>query len=167
MLFNIDPQKLRSLLDEAKTYLGSYALGFKVEPIDLQGPELIGTNPQNGERRKGIDCSGFTRWAIYHATGGKLLIPDGSVMQHEWADRIGLTKLTPKDGHASDGSVMIAFLAPEATHEGIGHVLLTSGGETFESHGGKGPDSRDWGALPWMSQMAVYLLSGPKAAVSE
>jgi len=131
----------------------SYGLGFKIVPLSQQAPDVIGRNAA-GIPDKKVDCSGFVRWCLFHAAGVE--IPDGSVTQHEWCQSQGYAQGTVADGHKTDGIVRLAFLTPDASGEGIGHVMIVLNGQTFESHGGKGPDSRAWGSQAFMSKCVLY-----------
>ena len=102
-----------------------------------------------------VDCSGFVREAVWLSTTPHLNFPDGSVVQHEWV-RARLPKSTIAAAQAADGVVRIAFLRPEDSPKGIGHVVLVLNGRTLESHGGVGPDSRDWTGEGWQAKAFVY-----------
>ncbi len=94
-----------------------------------------------------IDCSGFARWAMYHATAGQALMPDGSMCQDDWAQAQGF-----KHHPIAQGQDYTAGLEPDVLYlcfcrtgsrgEGIGHIWAVYGGFTFESHGGVGPSAR-------------------------
>ena len=146
---DMQPEKVvaltRSLMDAGVTY----ELGAKASPLSLQAGEF-----------DSIDCSGFVRWAIYHATGQGLEIPDGSANQHEWANREGFKVSNFEAGLAKDGAIRIAFLTPE-DGGGIGHVMLIIDGLTCESHGHHGPDRRQWGSYDFMRLCSVYVLTPP------
>lgn len=98
-----------------------------------------------------IDCSGFVRFALYRASLGAIMLPDGSVNQHDWV----VSQKWHKLGRYSDvgradvkddfARLFIAFASPTEVHP-VGHVWLVWAGETYESHGGVGVDSRDWNA---------------------
>ena len=161
------PEKLVALLggfDDG----WSYGLGWKIQPLSLQAPDLIGIYPLSGAQGKQVDCSGMSRWLIYHLTGGVTVIPDGSTNQRGWVEGLGRPNLEGfqevpvADGHQINGVLYIAFLSPTQTNEHIGHVLLLCNGVTYESHGGpgeKGPDSREWGSEPFMAEMSVYQMT--------
>ncbi len=113
-----------------------------------------------------IDCSGFARWASFKASNGLFRMPDGSADQHEWCERQGFEKARYRDageeGHPN--KLFIAFITPQSSPEGVGHVwFLTGDGAghsvTLESHGGCGPDSRPWNYHTLIDQVgACYLL---------
>jgi hypothetical protein len=135
----------------------SYGLGAKIEPLSLQASELVA----NGIGA--VDCSGFTRWALFHALGqpADFGYPDGSVQQHEWIAAQGFKVSSVADGGDNDGVVRVFFLTPEASGEGVGHTGLIVDGSTCESHGHHGPDRRDWGSEGWMAKCEVYVLALP------
>lgn len=132
----------KSLMDAGVTY----ELGAKVSPLSLQAGEF-----------KSVDCSGFVRWAIYHASG--VLLPDGSANQHDWFASQGFKQSTLDAGTLNDNAVRIAFLTA-ADGGGTGHVVLITGGKTLESHGGHGPDMRVWDpSHGWMSKCTVWVVN--------
>ena len=51
----------------------SYKWGAKAPSLDCDTSAI-----------KRIDCSGFVRYAIARATHQQLVVPDGSVNQHDW-----------------------------------------------------------------------------------
>lgn len=98
-----------------------------------------------------IDCSGFSRWALYRATSGKLLIPDGSQMQLAWAEWAGLHRLSSYSdiGNYTLGDpsrLFIGFLRVEAGVRSVGHVWLVRQGRTMEAHG---PEGAPLTGRPW------------------
>ena len=105
-----------------------------------------------------IDCSGFVREAIRLATDPMVKFPDGSVVQREWVQRWNYAAGSVDDGNKTDGRVRIAFLRPQDSEKGVGHVVLLLNGRTLESHGGVGPDSQAWNKLSWRRHALVYLL---------
>ena len=127
----------------------SYGLGAKVSPP--------GAEPGSGFAK--VDCSGFVREALRRATtlGGRF--PDGSVVQHDWVRAHDFQKVGVADGAARDGAVRIAFLRPQDSPHGIGHVVLVNDGSTLESHGGVGPDARTWDQKGWQAKAFVYVLT--------
>lgn len=127
----------------------TYGLGKKVP--------FLGAVPGRDFTR--VDCSGFVREAIRLSTSPTLRFPDGSVVQHDWVRERGLERSAIADGMRSDGLVRIAFLRPQDTQSGIGHVVLISDGRTLESHGGVGPDSRAWRGDGWQAKAYVYVLA--------
>jgi len=144
-----DPNKPKAY-QEALTAQGvKYGLGAKVPHLGCDLSEI-----------HELDCSGFVRDALFRTLGRPedFSFPDGSVQQHEWVIEKGFKESTVEDAKNHDGHLRIAFLTPE---DGIsvGHVALLTGGHTYESHGGKGPDSRVWGSHGWMSKCSVYVLA--------
>jgi hypothetical protein len=111
-------------------------------------------------RIKAIDCSGYARLALYRASGGALVIPDGSQMQRaffEDAAREGLVRgvgYSDAARYMNDSRLFIAFIKPFTNGCGsVGHVWLLSkyddgnngtAAGTLESHGGGGINSRAW-----------------------
>lgn len=111
-----------------------------------------------------IDCSGWVRCAVAVATGGKTILPDGSVVQREWCERMGLKRSAIPALLLSDGYTRIAFIVPSRAHP-VGHVLLVRNRQTLESWGGNGPGSRSVLAhipLGVLQQVigAVFILGG-------
>lgn len=127
----------------------TYGLGAK--------PPFPGAIP--GVDFKKIDCSGFVREAIHRSETTQLGFPDGSVIQHEWVRGQGFASVPVSSGKALDGLVRIAFLRPQDTSSGIGHVVLIHNGKTLESHGGLGPDSLPWTGSGWQAKAHVYVLT--------
>ena len=158
MTLTLDAQKVVDLSDSMVAEHLPYKLGGKIDPLSLQAFEV------HEHGIAGVDCSGFVRWLLYHALGQPPVfgLPDGSVQQHEWVQAQGFTPCDAKDGHLLDDVTRIAFLPPEATTEGIGHVLITLNGVTHESYGHHGPGSREWGSEAFMGHMVLFVL-GRKA----
>lgn len=127
----------------------TYGLGAK--------PPFPGATPGVDFRK--IDCSGFVREAIRRSETAQLGFPDGSVIQHEWVRGQGFANAPVSSGRALDGLVRIAFLRPQDTSSGIGHVVLIHNGRTLESHGGVGPDSLPWTGAGWQAKAHVYVLT--------
>jgi GH24 family phage-related lysozyme (muramidase) len=109
-----------------------------------------------------IDCSGFVRECVRRATDLGNTFPDGSVVQHDWVRAHGFAPAAVADGKLADGGIRIAFL-PVTAQRKIGHVVLLYKGNTIESHGGVGPDSRPWTGTQWQAETDLYVLS-PQAA---
>lgn len=127
-----------------------YKLGGKVMPLgrdDLRSIQFL-------------DCSGFTRDALFRSTGKQegFPIPDGSVNQHEWCNAMKFKTSTVQDAMECDGRWRWAFLTPEQGG-GIGHTLLIYNGWTWESFGHHGPGSRKWPLAPFMRRMEIYVIS--------
>jgi len=160
MRLNFPKGKLQALTSSLIGLHFTYGWGFKIIPITLQAPEIEGTNPDTGATGREIDCSGFSRWTIWHAAG--MLLPDGSMEQHQWAEA-NLKLVSVSDGHKTDGVIRIAFLRPTIVN-GVqveaGHVMLIENNTVYESHGHHGVDnSRLWGSMPFMSACEVYELA--------
>lgn len=127
----------------------TYGLGAK--------PPFPGATPGVDFRK--IDCSGFVREAIRRSETTQLGFPDGSVIQHEWVRGQGFATVPISSGKALDGLVRIAFLRPQDTSSGIGHVVLIHNGKTLESHGGLGPDSLPWTGAGWQGKAQLHVLT--------
>jgi hypothetical protein len=146
-----DLPRAKAFLDACRTSTPrvTYGLGKKVP--------FLGAVP--GRDFKQVDCSGFVREAIRLSTSPPARFPDGSVIQHDWIRAHGFETSTIAAGMEHDGAVRIAFLAPQDSPLRIGHVVLISGGMTLESHGGVGPDSREWNGRNWQAKTFVYVLA--------
>ena len=147
--------KLPALLGEMHNW--GYSLGAKVSPLSRQQPGL--SNFTGGTT---IDCSGFVLWALWHLTGGTFSLDpmthnSGSIFG--WLSEEGYEPCKAFSGHEQDSLLRCFYLNPSDTGDGIGHILLTLNGFTFESFGGHGPGSREWGLRPWMSEMRGVLLT--------
>jgi len=98
---------------------------------------------------KEIDCSGFTRYLIYHATDKRVTMVQGSDEQHAWCKK---QKLEAQKYHEAasrkDGVLRIAFMPrlydSNKKLKRAGHVWLIHHGMTIESRGHKGPSRRPW-----------------------
>lgn len=135
----------------------TYALGAKAPSLSA---------PRTAIRQ--IDCSGFVRYALYHATsaaGHPYVLADGSVCQHDEIAARGFKHSSVDAGRLADGALRIAFLSP-GDGGGVGHVVLILGGRTLESHGGLGVDRRPWTGEGWQGRCAVYCLTAPTAAAA-
>jgi cell wall-associated NlpC family hydrolase len=106
-----------------------------------------------------IDCSGYVRWLLHKATRGAVTIPDGSYIQHDYIEAQGYKHSSVEAGKLHDGCVRVAFLAPRDGR--AGHVAIIYQGETIESHGGTGPDRREWTGARWQGLCTVYALTKP------
>jgi len=150
-LLTLDMAQVRAFLHACMTSTPrvTYGLGKKI-------PSLSSVPGRDFTQ---VDCSGFVRQALRLGTNPTLAFPDGSVVQHDWIDKQGFAKSTPAAAKQSDGLVRIAFLRPQDTSSHIGHVVLIAGARTLESHGGTGPDSRDWTATSWQASTFVYVLA--------
>ncbi|SEC40104.1 hypothetical protein SAMN05444161_1066 [Rhizobiales bacterium GAS191] len=128
----------------------TYGLGKKVAFNAVPGVDFTA-----------VDCSGFVREAVRRSTNLGNNFPDGSVVQHDWVANKGFARDNVPSGSLRDNVVRIAFLSPNATTSGIGHVVLIHNGMTLESHGGVGPDSRPFNGNGWQALTTVFVLSGP------
>ena len=126
-----------------------YGLGAKVSPH--------GAAPGNGFTK--VDCSGFIRETIWRATTPHFNFPDGSVVQHDFIKDKGYERSTRADASLEDGKIRIVFLRPQDSPSHIGHVALVHNAKTLESHGGVGPDSRQWTNTGWQAKALVYVLT--------
>jgi hypothetical protein len=154
-----DVARAQAFLDACRTSTPrvTYGLGKKV-------PFLHAVPGKNFTR---VDCSGFVREAIRLATNPAAPFPDGSVVQHDWIHEHRFEKATIADGKLNDDVVRIAFLRPQDSAHGIGHVALISRGMTLESHGGVGPDARRWDGSSWQAKAFVYVLArGAQLAIA-
>jgi hypothetical protein len=127
----------------------TYGLGAKVP--------FHGATP--GVQFTKVDCSGFIREAVWLSTNPHVAFPDGSVVQHDWIRSKGFQRGSVADGGLKDGRLRMAFLRPQDSPQKIGHVVLIYNGRTLESHGGFGPNSRDWTAGGWQAKAYVYAIS--------
>jgi len=89
-----------------------------------------------------LDCSGFTQYFFYQATGMQILPPDGISNQLAWCKKCGLQKVAYSTAALNDGWLRIAFI--ESNTKQAGHVWFVLNGLTLESHEGTGPDRRIW-----------------------
>ena len=120
-----------------------------------KGSELSGITPSMIIQSGSVDCSGYSRWALTRATKGKLIIPDGSQNQREWAEQ-NLRKVNYRDAafYMNPARLFIAFIKPNTNGCGaVGHVFFLSHFDdgnngtmagTLECHGGGGCTSRPW-----------------------
>jgi hypothetical protein len=144
----MDPRDVVELTELLMMNGVKYGFGKKIRPLS----KALGI--------KEVDCSGFTRWAVFGASG--VTIPNGSVQQHEWAKKEGFKVSTVESGNLNDNAIRIAFLDPSKSLSKIGHVVLIINGKTCESHGSKGPNMRVWKDLPWAHLCDVYVLTPPR-----
>lgn len=149
-LLDVHTPTMQQIMQELDDPGNQYRLGGKW-PLDL--------DPEEADGRR-VDCSGFVRWLLYQSSpeNNRVIIPDGSVVQHDWIKDKGFKKSTIAAGRRQDGFLRIAFLPPGG---GIGHVVLILDGRTLESAGGTGPDSRVWDGLGWQRRAFVYVLASP------
>ena len=126
----------------------TYGLGAKISPH--------GAIP--GADFKKVDCSGFVREAIWRSTSPHFNFPDGSVVQHDWIRDKGYKQSSRADALLQDGKIRIVFLRPQDAPSHVGHVALVHNAKTLESHGGVGPDSRNWTNTGWQAKAFAYIL---------
>jgi hypothetical protein len=106
---------------------------------------------------KKIDCSGFVRYAIHYTTGSRIVMPDGSWNQDDWCKNQGF-RVVPYASYAGrpDGVLRIGFMHTKP----VGHVWFVLDRQTIESHGGVGPDRREWNTrILYQSVSKCYELS--------
>ena len=130
----IDLTQLQIVYNKLHTQGVKYGWGAKAPSLDAQCSEI-----------KRLDCSGFVQFAIAKASDQKVILPEGSVQQHDWCKTQNLYKLAGYDNLLytikDPFRLFIAFIVP-SNHPG--HVWLEYMGKTLESHGGVGVDSRKW-----------------------
>ena len=93
-----------------------------------------------------IDCSGFMRWLLYHATHGALLLPDGSFMEGQALALDGFKPSDPANCANTDNRVRVCIHVAD-DKDRTGHIWLCLNGVTYESHGGVGVSSRAWNVM--------------------
>lgn len=155
---NVDPKKLLALLKSMTDLNYQYQLGGKVVPITAQAADVA---PEH----RAIDCSGFTRWTLWHALQATGFhpspdIPDGSVNQHEWCINRGFKFSDAQACELSDGAVRWFFLNPQ-DGGGIGHTGFAYMGRTLESHGHHGPDYRPFNGQGWEGRVHAFVIVPP------
>ena len=126
----LDPERLSRYLGTCMAKGVGYELGAKADDLLAVPPDY-----------HNIDCSGWVRAAVAVATDGKVILPDGSVVQNDWCAAQGLKRSQYAACRLGDGLTRIAFIRANHFHP-IGHVYLTRNGRTLESWGGHGPGSR-------------------------
>jgi hypothetical protein len=107
-----------------------YKWGAKIEPLTNHTPTGVA-----------VDCSGFTRWAIYQASGGKVIIPDGSTGQREWCETMGFEKV-PYSQAINDKTNAIYMCFAWKVRPGERHVWLVRLQRSWESWSKHGPGVR-------------------------
>ncbi len=144
MIPKIDLSVIEKLHAQCERRGVGYGLGAKADHLS-DGPDKFSH----------IDCSGYIRVLLFHATNGALVIPDGSQNQREWAEKnlnqVG--RYVDAASYMTGNRLFICFIKPHANGCGaVGHVWLLRDAdtgigvraETVESHGGHGPNSRAW-----------------------
>jgi hypothetical protein len=134
--------KLPALTQACRANRIPYKFGGKWEPMDAALPP-----------KSGIDCSGYVRGAVYHASltmpgtaGYPLLLPDGSWNQHQWLKK-HCRPCHYQDGAKQDGVIRMFYLSAKYAKGRLvqpGHIGLIQNGFTIESRGGIGPDRVKW-----------------------
>ena len=110
----------------------SYVLGSKAPHFDTDAAKI-----------KTIDCSGFVQYVLYNASNKTAILKSGSYYQNQWCLDHKLDKVAYSTAAESDGWLRLGYFAASKT-QSSGHIWLILGGKTLESHGGKGPDRREW-----------------------
>ena len=146
--FAIDLFRLVEICDQMTAAGVTYLLNGKAIPLDQPLPSI-----------KALDCSGFTQYAIYHASLLKIRIPAGSVRQREWCEREQLPRVDYNtQAGLLDCRLRMAFLSPKNGHHG--HVWFVLQGLTIEcSTTGRGPRRLLWNRCPLPQADACYLLA--------
>ena len=144
----LDPERLSRYLATCYAQGVGYELGAKAH-------DLTAVPPDYGA----IDCSGWVRAAVAVATEGRVILPDGSVVQNDWCAAMGLKRSSYPACRLADGVTRIAFIRANHFHP-IGHVYLVRNGRTLESWGGHGPGSRSAGTHVLSAETTdVYVLA--------
>jgi len=147
----VDVSVLISLFNQLQRRGVKYIYGGKANDKSIN-PRSTGRLSTPPDTIDGLDCSGFTCYALYQAAG--LVIPDGSENQLEWFQREDFRRLEPYSNVNEDMGHSVLYIAFIKAHVNgcgaIGHVWLVykrtdeATAETFECHGGGGVDSRPW-----------------------
>jgi hypothetical protein len=147
MIAKVDLAKLLQFGAQCERRGITYGYGAKASHLS-DTPDMISR----------IDCSGFSRWALFHATDGALILPDGSQAQREWCEQKAkagelhqVSSYVNAARYMNNQRLFICFIKPFANGCGsVGHVffLLNTdadfAAETLESCGGRGVCSRPW-----------------------
>jgi hypothetical protein len=108
------------------------------------------------------DCSNFVRCLIAYATAGladgSIVIPDGSVNQHDFFVNNNFKPTEYENCALIDEHLRIAFLSPSDTAERVGHVWLARNAKTLECYGGHGPGARTWNTPILMHCHACFVV---------
>ena len=148
---DVDLELLKLLHSRVVQPGNQYRLGGKVNKLTADSSIV---------RSIGIDCSGYVRWIMHRATHDELVMPDGSVQQGDWLDACGFKRSSVDACYLKDDVLRIVQYRPTS---GVGHIALVLNGETIESHGGTGPDSRPWTGSGWQSACTVWVLTPPRS----
>ena len=126
-----------------------YVFGAKARPL-CGGPEAL---------TRGIDCSGYVRWLMYHCSAAGYRFPDGSTLQADWCRKQGFKATSYRlNAGWEDGRLRLCFYRPKGSR--AGHVWFTLNGQTIESAGGRGPTRRSWLTPVLLSRVeACYVLT--------
>jgi cell wall-associated NlpC family hydrolase len=146
---DLDVALLLTLSERTTKDGNQYRLGGKAPSLDADSATI---------GRIGIDCSGYVRWILHRATGNRLVIPDGSWHQAEWAEATGLKTSTILAGSATDGRVRLAYMKP-LSQGGVGHIALIHNARTIESSGKRGPGRRPWDGNGWQKRCRLWVLT--------
>ncbi|MEN6581695.1 MAG: hypothetical protein ABFD54_04540 [Armatimonadota bacterium] len=113
---------------------------FTCVEYDLNAKPRLGSLP--GTSFTTSDCSGFVRWILYAASGGKIKLKTGSWYQQQWCREQGFKEVKYSDvAGLHDSRLRIAFINGA---NGAGHVWLIINGQTIECYGGHGAGRRPW-----------------------
>lgn len=149
-LADIDIPLLLVLAERTIQPGNQYRLGGKASNLKADSAVIRGL---------GMDCSGYVRWILHKASSFRLTIPDGSVQQGDWFEAKGFKKSTGAACERLDGILRVAQWRNPG---GVGHIALVHNGETIESHGGAGPDRREWDMnATWMAQSKIWVVAKP------
>lgn len=169
----INLSKLRSDFAQLERLGIPYGYGAKAE-----GSKNPNTGEKYNSRSNGhlstdpstldhLDCSGFIRYILYRASGGALVLPDGSQNQRGWCEgqanggeMHSVARYQDANTYMTPNRLFIAFIKPHTNGCGpIGHVWLLSQlddqapADTLESYGSHGVGSRPWNASVLRSEV--------------
>lgn len=156
MIPAVSLSRLETLFAQLERHGVRYGLGAKADAKNWN-PQSDGTLNTPVSNIQYLDCSGFVRYALYHASGQQLKLPDGSQVQRAWCEQNGLhqvARYADAAAYMTEKRLFICFIKPFTNGCGeTGHVWLLSHYDdgnngtmagTLESHGGGGVDSRPW-----------------------
>lgn len=125
----IQLNKLRAIYATLKSQNVSYKMGAKANPLTLKPNQI-----------QKLDCSGFSRYAVFNATAPAITIPEGTWAQDDYCKNTGWKAVNYVDvGQGKPDELFIAFES-----DAPGHVWFINKGMTMECHGGVGVNSRNW-----------------------
>lgn len=118
-----------------------YRLGAKARFLGIDSNEITH-----------LDCSGAVRYWVYRITSGKIVLPDGSSNQLDYAKK-HFKKVSFQDVQMAEDhdKLFIGFMTPTDEQRRLNamddrargrHVWLAIRGKTMESRGGKGVSSQ-------------------------